>query len=325
MEKDTFDMIRQTLLLALLTVAAAGLTSCGDEAEPPDDRTRVERLIDELGDDSPVLRAAAAQALGRTRSPEAGPALIGALEDTAFEVRAAAADALGQIRYPQAVAALEVALADPEREVRLAAADALGRIGTRPAVEALARALRTADEGLRDRLVRSLRNVPDRSLLTPDLLEAAGIETDDPAAAYLAGSTGKAEQVAALIDQLGDSSARKRLAAVEALGWLKDSRAVEPVTERLSDKTERPEIRQAAVVALSGLDARSAVPNLIEALRDDNIEIRLTAAGVLGDLGDLRAVQPLNAALQDPNPAVRAAAANSLRRLGHPPGSADER
>jgi HEAT repeat protein len=69
-----------------------------------------------------------------------------------------------------------------------------------------------------------------------------------------------------LIEQLGHRRKHSRRAAAEALGWIGDVRAVEP---------------------------------LIVALKDTHESVREAAAKALGWIGDKRAVEPLTALLSD--------------------------
>jgi hypothetical protein len=76
--------------------------------------------------------------------------------------------------------------------------------------------------------------------------------------------------------------------------------------------------RRAAIVRLSELGDRTAVPNLMIVLRQDpDAEVRRYAAVALANLGDVIALPALqDAAAQDPAAAVRASAAETVRVLG---------
>ncbi len=126
--------------------AAERLAAIGFEAEGA-----VPSLIQALGRRNPVfppdedLPGKAAEALARIGSAAVSP-LIKALKDEHYLIRAGAADALGRIgpAAASAIAALAEALRDERMIVRASAAKALGRMGetAAPAVPALARALR---------------------------------------------------------------------------------------------------------------------------------------------------------------------------------------
>jgi HEAT repeat protein len=76
-----------------------------------------------------------------------------------------------------------------------------------------------------------------------------------------------------------------------------------------------PESREEAAEALGEIRDPRAVDPLIGALKDRDHEVREEAVEALGKIGDKRAVEPLNAVLGDPDPKVRRAAENALNRL----------
>lgn len=84
-----------------------------------------------------------------------------------------------------------------------------------------------------------------------------------------------------------------RKAAVYALGWYGDERAIEPLVNILTENSEDPELRGNAAEALANMGATSAVVPLMAALRDASIEVRFWAAFALGEVGDLQTVPEL--------------------------------
>jgi HEAT repeat protein len=79
-----------------------------------------------------------------------------------------------------------------------------------------------------------------------------------------------------------------RVAAVEALGGLKDTLAVRALIETLKKDTEAT-VRRAAAWALGQLDDARAIPALTDALRaDPDVEVRRNAAEALGEIEDAR-------------------------------------
>ena len=72
------------------------------------------------------------------------------------------------------------------------------------------------------------------------------------------------------------------------------------------------EVRRAAAQSLSNLEDPRAIPAFIEALKDSDAEVRTCAASALGEFEDKRAVPGLIALLKDPNTDVRHAALSSL-------------
>jgi HEAT repeat protein len=115
-------------LVAILSFLGIGLAGCGGAK-------RVEHsvpvLVQTLKEDKdPNMRYWAADSLGKLGSDAkaAVPDLIMALKDESKIVRAGAAYALGEVRQPEAVSALQETAKDPEKEVRDAASFALKQI-----------------------------------------------------------------------------------------------------------------------------------------------------------------------------------------------------
>jgi HEAT repeat protein len=91
----------------------------------------------------------------------------------------------------------------------------------------------------------------------------------------------------------GTGASQQRAAAVYALGWLRDSRALTPLAQVLRSYQESAQLRGHAAEALAYLGNRRAVPALIITLDDPSPEVRLWCAFALGELGDRRAMAPL--------------------------------
>jgi len=124
--------------------------------------------------------------------------------------------------------------------------------------------------------------------------------------------------VKGLIRALGYvKDAKVRGGAAEALGELKDARAVEPLIGALKDRYT--DVRKAAAEALGKIGA-PAVELLIAALKDKRMDryVHEAAAEALGKSGDARAIEPLIAALKDEDTDVRRYATKSLGEIGIP-------
>ena len=130
---------------------------------------------------------------------------------------------------------------------------------------------------------------------------------------------------------------------VQALGTLRDSRAVEPLIELLhssdqfmSDqvvnaltnigeksivpllgvlKHSNDRVRRYAIEALGKIGDQRVVEQFIDLLKDRSIYIRVSAVTALGNLKDLRAVEPLCFLLEDEHDLVRISAAIALSKL----------
>lgn len=86
-------------------------------------------LASMLADPEPRVRAFAALGVGATGEAAAGPYLITMLDDASVDVVAAAAEALGELRDPNAATALETLASNPIARRRFAAMHALARSG----------------------------------------------------------------------------------------------------------------------------------------------------------------------------------------------------
>jgi HEAT repeat protein len=122
-------------------------------------RTAIPLFEKALGDDSPVVRSAAAVALADVRGKEALPALLVAIEDVDAHTRQMAINALGEIGDPRAMPRLRRALTDARPDVRYQAVIAFTRIASAAQTDAkdgfedvrfaLGRALEDDDESVR--------------------------------------------------------------------------------------------------------------------------------------------------------------------------------
>jgi HEAT repeat protein len=105
-----------------------------------------------------------------------------------------------------------------------------------------------------------------------------------------------------------------RWQAANALGQLRDKRAVEPLIETLNDHNEY--VRKCTAEALGRIGSERATETLIEALKDKDVDVRVAAANALGQIGDERATEPLIAALKDQDGNLRLSAADALGQIG---------
>lgn len=102
------------------------------------------------------VRARAALALGRSRSPLAIDQLVQALADASQDVRRAAARALGSTNSEVATRRLCQELIDGESDIRPEAAEALGHLGHSSSIDALLESLDDLDPRVRISAIRGL-------------------------------------------------------------------------------------------------------------------------------------------------------------------------
>ncbi len=93
-----------------------------------------------------------------------------------------------------------------------------------------------------------------------------------------------------------DDSLRVRSTAAQALGKLRDERAIIPLMSILNDKDMNYRLRLAAAEALGKIGHDHAVNPLIDILKDErekSLYLKESAVKALGMLGDIRAIEPL--------------------------------
>ncbi len=224
------------------------------------------------------------------------PAIRAALADPSPEVRMAAALAAGNARDAASLPAIEEMLRRGSRAERRAAALALGFLGDAASLPALERAGSDADPAVRT-----------AALLASGLLgepsAAAGLRAD------LERSLGAAAR----------DGRETRVAAVSALGLLRD-RASTPLLGRIaSSRTLRDDLLRAhALTALGRIGDPAAIPVLLGVLREEpDASIRRSAALALGCFRGPEVEADLLLALEgDSDALVAGYAALSLGRAG---------
>jgi aminopeptidase N len=237
------------------------------------------------------VRAEAAAALGKVRTPAAREALLAALGKVEHpKARRAVASALGQFREDEAVAeALAGVLSrgDPSIFVEAEAADALGRTRQPAARAALERAIATKEswaDTVRAGAVRGLGRLADPSVV-PALVERLR-PVHHPrvrsAAALALAEVGSRLVVRdavreVLEPRLDDRDFRVQLAAIVALRTLGDERAV-PALRRAADQALDGRIRRGARTAARRLEQQAERTAEVARLSDALDALRRQAA-----------------------------------------------
>jgi HEAT repeat protein len=184
----------------------------------------------------------------------------------------------------------------------------------RRALDLLLPALRWRDQGARDRAVALLVRLGPVAV-TPLLRVLAGgkTATERRGAADALGRIRDSRAVPALLKSLRDPGMSVRRAAMVALLRLEAMDAVPRIVRLLEDASGG--VRVLAALVLGKFEDPRAVPGLIGALRDPMWYVRQAAATALGAIGDRRAVSALEVAIRDPSKTVSRAAAAALRSL----------
>ena len=239
--------------------------------------------------------------------------LIDQIQSEDIETRRAAITALGRLGYRQATAALTSVL-EKDSSMRIEAARALARIGDESALDPLLRMIGDSDSAARQAVVGALNSIGSANMA--ERIKPL-MQHDDPlvreSAAKIAGYFGYTDCAELLLQCCDDEDERVRRAAVEHLAFLEDDRVKDVLAQKL--KTDVPAVRAAVVVAMSHLEG--TVPNLVEALKDNDPWVRYFAAKSLGRLNDSKSIDALVEVVEnEPLNHVRIAALEALGKLG---------
>ncbi len=236
------------------------------------------RLALDLRGDTGERITALYQSLGLLQADEAG------LASWSGSRRARAAVDLGLIRAGQALPALRRALDDGDTRVRQAAAWAVGQVADREALLVLIGLLGDPSAVVARR--------------AQEVLAERGREIED-----------------ALLSYAGETANREGcLRAIELLGWLRVSAAVELLLRLMGDPDL--EMRVKVVKAATALGDPRFLEPFHHALEDSQWEVRCQAARGLSVLGSPLSVPGLSRALCDPQWWVRFHAAVALAEVG---------
>lgn len=132
--------------------------------------------------------------------------------------------------------------------------------------------------------------------------------------AKLFGKTKIEKSVNLLIKALDDKDVHVRRISAEALGEIKDVRAVEPIIQALIIDTNGA-VGESSAKALGKIKDIRAVEPLIKKLKDSHASVRSASAEALGKINDKRAVKPLIQSLYDKDERVRWTAAIALGKM----------
>jgi bilin biosynthesis protein len=249
------------------------------ETFDPNDHATLRRLVfDGLGDTRGLFRLRVAETLSEIGEP-ATPFLTEALAtDPNPVVRRAAAKTLTLIADPTAVPILLNAfLNDEDTVVQGSAAGALARTGE-AAVPALLQILAAPEhpESIKGHAAWALAFIGSEAT---DLLYKA----------------------------LDSDSVDVRCAVIGAIAHVAQEQADERSCNVLVSALTDPEavIRTEAASALGQLDYAPAIPHLILATKDSDVEVRKAAVSTLGKTGDRAVIENLQAAMNDEVEVVR--------------------
>jgi bilin biosynthesis protein len=257
-----------------------------DTFEPSDRLLR--QLVQGLGDPRGLVRLRFAETLGEIGEP-ATPFLVEALATCSDVVlRRAAAKTLTIIADSSAVPALlQAFLNDEDTVVRSSSAGALARTGE-AAVPALLEILASTEHS----------------------------EDIKGHAAWALAFIGS-EATEYLYKALRSDSLDVRCAVIGAIAHVAQEQSDEKSCNVLVSALTDPEslIRAEAAAALGQVNYPPAIPHLILAMQDSDVEVRKAAVSSLGKFGNSSVLEPLQRALNDPTEVVRTLAKLAIAQI----------
>lgn len=220
------------------------------------DAAAVQTALDGLRDPDPILRRVSAEILGHLSLPESINALVDGLSDVDALVRAMCLRGLSQSGATHALPDIAASLSDPEPDVRFEAVSTLSALagdspGLTKQIEPL---LEDEDSKVRARAAASLLRI------------GAGHD--------------KAKQYLHYTAVFGESTAR--LHAIAALGEWGNKEAFDFLANEIRDEHLEPSFQRAILTAMARIDARGAIPFLLDALKRP--PVRETSAILLGEM-----------------------------------------
>ncbi len=275
-------------------------------------------LIESLRDPDEWVRFGAVIVLAKIGEPAVDP-LIAALRHNLPLVRANAAETLGRIANYRAAEALVLTLHDPDDLVWQQAAVSLGRMRDARAVKHLVRVIQSPASPLRTKAIKALGHIRDVRAVDP-LIDVVYREQDRWMRLFAIealGRIGDLRAVEVLVDAAYDESRDVRTKAIVTLGEIESALATDALYSVFDDMEVDVEDQQTALFELGKRSDPRAVGGLVDLLQyDPKVDNRIYAALVLGEIGGTEAVESLINALCDDVPDVADHALKSLVKLG---------
>lgn len=254
----------------------------------PTNQGLLQQLVEGLGDPRGLIRLRFAETLGDIGEP-ATPYLQTALANHPnVVVRRAAAKTLTLIADERAVPTLlEAFLTDEDTVVRSSSAGALARTG--------------------EAAVPALLDI----LASPDQSE----DIKGHAAWALAFIGSEASEY--LYNALDSDSVDVRCAVIGAIAHVAQEKSDEQSCKILISALTDPEptIRATSAAAFAQINHLPAIPHLVLALQDSDVEVRKAAVSSLGKLGDASLLDALRRALQDEAPIIQTLAKLAINQI----------
>ncbi len=254
----------------------------------------MKKLLKDLKDGDPEVRAESARELGVKGDKDAVPHLMEALKDDDPLVRANTALALGHLdRSKETVGSLLRLLKDESWVVRHDAAIALGELKAEQAEKKLIELLKDEVIDVRKQAVKALGNIGKGI----NVLE--GYIDDEDIREELVYAFSKNKSYDNLVRLFNTGSQDIRIKAIK--GLKEPQEYVDVITKALKDDSWR--VREEAALRARGIEeARNA---LIGALKDEKSHVIVEALRSLADIGDEKLVKEIRHLKEHNDPSVR--------------------
>ncbi|GAB4343090.1 MAG: hypothetical protein Kow0099_21180 [Candidatus Abyssubacteria bacterium] len=285
------------------------------------DETALPALLAALKDSEEVVQMAAAESLAKLGNSSIFPELIENLTSSRASVRKYSAYVLGRkakSKDTEVVEALEALTSDSDNNVRAEVFYALCELSAPSSRDLFIEGLHDPDTRVRRYSAAALGKLKGNQAGRA-LALALQKESDEDVRRMIAtalGKVGSSGSVDALIDALPLETPAVRLDIAAALGEAKTPRAIEALTELLTEDPN-PQVREKAAIALREAKARSAVEALAKALQDRAVIVRRPASEALIELADISVTDELIDALDDTDDVVAGNAVVALVRLNN--------
>ncbi|QDU00195.1 M56 family metallopeptidase [Gimesia aquarii] len=322
------------IAVVVLMIAIVGLVASGDTAptEPETLATAVDesersRFLKMLNDSDPFIRQTALNALSEQADTTLVPQAIKMLKDSDSSVRYIAASILHEQANPALVPQLIKMLKDPDVFIRTTAAKALSKLEDNRAVQPLIDVLNAAqDQNELSTTIHALAMIRDERAIDPvakailenptltvrsirEVTRFDDVRIRDALFAMLSTEDGldfkyihmladmdERRLIPLLLRKLDDPKTRNFRSAVNVLGRLKATEAVEPLLRLLTTITKRDRFSDvpdltSAIFALSDIGDERAIEPLLDLLqREQNNKILRSLCHALVEFGEQRAL-----------------------------------
>lgn len=277
------------------------------------DKICVKKLIKMLEDPYTIIRISAAQSLGKIRDRRAIKPIIRRFllsGDTDY------IDVLGNIKHKSSIPFLISLLSSKSQDIQMSAAFALGNIGSQtvPFLSKLYSKSEFFD--MRSLIIFSLGKTLSRKAV-PTILQ--GLKDEDKyvriAALEALGEIRDSSVTLNLISYLKEAKdIDVKIATIIALGRIGDKSALS-VLLNLLEKKKETRVKKKIIIALGNIGDVAASELLIRLVKSKNRTIRLESVKVLGKLRDASATGSLIQIIDDEDVNIRIAVVKALGRI----------